>query len=54
MRAVTPCHARPAGGDRAPTPADFLLRDLLTDRARPIAEARGRLADRLRRAGGLA
>src|SRR5438309_10085837 len=32
----------------------FLLRDLLTDRARPIAEARERLADRLRRAGGLA
>jgi DNA repair protein RecO (recombination protein O) len=32
----------------------FLLRDLLTDRARPIAEARERLAERLRRAGGLA
>ena len=27
VRAVTPCHARPAGGDRAPPPADFLLRD---------------------------
>jgi DNA repair protein RecO (recombination protein O) len=32
----------------------FLLRDVLTDRARPIAEARNRLVDRLRRAGGLA
>ena len=32
----------------------FLLRDLLTDRARPIAEARSRLVERLRRAGGLA
>jgi len=32
----------------------FLMRDLLTDRARPIAEARERLAERLRRAGGLA
>jgi DNA repair protein RecO (recombination protein O) len=32
----------------------FLLRDVLTDRSRPIAEARARLADRLRRAGGLA
>ena len=32
----------------------FLLRDVLTDRARPIAEARERLAERLRRAGGLA
>jgi DNA repair protein RecO (recombination protein O) len=32
----------------------FLLRDLLTDRSRPVAEARQRLADRLRRAGGLA
>jgi len=32
----------------------FLLRDVLTDRSRPIAEARGRLVDRLRRAGGLA
>ena len=32
----------------------FLLRDLLTDRSRPAAEARQRLADRLRRAGGLA
>src|SRR5437773_2197344 len=29
----------------------FLLRDVLTDRARPIAEARERLVDRLRRAG---
>jgi DNA repair protein RecO (recombination protein O) len=32
----------------------FLLRDVVTDRARPIAEARERLVDRLRRAGGLA
>lgn len=32
----------------------FLLRDLLTDRSGPIAEARDRLVDRLRRAGGLA
>jgi len=32
----------------------FLLRDLLTDRARPIAAARERLVERLRRAGGLA
>jgi DNA repair protein RecO (recombination protein O) len=32
----------------------FLLRDVLTDRSRPISEARGRLVDRLRRAGGLA
>ena len=32
----------------------FLLRDVLTDRSRPIGEARNRLVDRLRRAGGLA
>ena len=32
----------------------FLMRDVLTDRARPIAEARSRLVQRLRRAGGLA
>ena len=32
----------------------FLLRDVLTDRLRPISEARERLVDRLRRAGGLA
>jgi DNA repair protein RecO (recombination protein O) len=32
----------------------FLLRDLVTDRSRPIADARARLVDRLRRAGGLA
>jgi DNA repair protein RecO (recombination protein O) len=32
----------------------FLLRDLVTERSRPIAEARERLVDRLRRAGGLA
>ena len=34
--------------------AHFLMRDVLTDRARPIAEARDRLVERLRRAGGLA
>ena len=32
----------------------FLARDVLTDRSQPIAEARGRLVDRLRRAAGLA
>ena len=32
----------------------FLLRDVLTDRSRLIMEARNRLAERLRRAGGLA
>jgi len=32
----------------------FLLRDVVTDRSRPIAEARQRLVERLRRAGGLA
>jgi DNA repair protein RecO (recombination protein O) len=32
----------------------FLVRDLLIDRARPIAEARERLVERLHRAGGLA
>jgi DNA repair protein RecO (recombination protein O) len=32
----------------------FLLRDVLTDRSKPIAEARARLVERLRRAGGLA
>jgi DNA repair protein RecO (recombination protein O) len=32
----------------------FLLRDILTERQRPIAEARVRLVDRLHRAGGLA
>jgi DNA repair protein RecO (recombination protein O) len=32
----------------------FLLRDILTDRSRPVAEARERLVERLRRAGGLA
>ena len=31
----------------------FLARDLLTDRAAPLFEARARLVDRLRRAGGL-
>ena len=32
----------------------FLMRDVLTDRAAPIGEARMRLVERLRRAGGLA
>ena len=32
----------------------FLSRDLITDRARPLAEARTRLVERLRRAGSLA
>jgi DNA repair protein RecO (recombination protein O) len=32
----------------------FLMRDLLTDRSRAVADARGRLVERLRRAGGLA
>ena len=32
----------------------FLMRALLTDRSKPIAEARNRLVERLRRAGGLA
>lgn len=32
----------------------FLMRDLLTDRSKVIAEARNRLVDRLRRAAGLA
>ena len=32
----------------------FLLRDLITERLRPVAEARTRVIERLRRAGGLA
>ncbi len=32
----------------------FLLRDLITDRAAPVAEARARLIERLRRAAGVA
>lgn len=32
----------------------FLIRDLITERLRPIADARMRLVERLRRAGGLA
>ena len=32
----------------------FLMRDVLTDRPAPLGEARSRLVDRLRRAGGLA
>jgi DNA repair protein RecO (recombination protein O) len=31
----------------------FLMRDLVTERSRPIADARSRLVERLRRAGGL-
>lgn len=32
----------------------FLMRDLITDRLQPVADARVRLVERLRRAGGLA
>ena len=32
----------------------FLLRDVMTDRSKPVADARMRLVDRLRRASGLA
>jgi DNA repair protein RecO (recombination protein O) len=32
----------------------FLMRDVVTDRSAPIAEARHRLVERLHRAGGLA
>ena len=32
----------------------FLARDILVDRSRPVAESRGRLIDRLRRAAGIA
>ncbi|HET7575784.1 MAG TPA: DNA repair protein RecO [Sphingomicrobium sp.] len=32
----------------------FLARDLLTDRSKPLIEARSRLVERMRRAGGLA
>ncbi|HEY7005589.1 MAG TPA: DNA repair protein RecO [Sphingomicrobium sp.] len=32
----------------------FLMRDLITERSRPVTEARARLVERLRRAGGLA
>ena len=32
----------------------FLLRDVITDRSEPVAEARSRLVERLRRAGGQA
>lgn len=32
----------------------FLARDILVDRSRPVADSRGRLIDRLRRAAGLA
>jgi DNA repair protein RecO (recombination protein O) len=31
----------------------FLLRDVITERSRPVADARSRLVERLRRAGGL-
>jgi DNA repair protein RecO (recombination protein O) len=33
---------------------NFLLRDIITDRSAPVAEARARLVDRLRRAAGTA
>jgi DNA repair protein RecO (recombination protein O) len=32
----------------------FVLRDLISDRSAPVAESRGRLIERLRRAAGLA
>jgi DNA repair protein RecO (recombination protein O) len=32
----------------------FLARDLLADRSKPVIEARARLVERMRRAGGLA
>ena len=32
----------------------FILRDVLTDRSKPVADSRGRLIDRLRRAAGIA
>jgi len=32
----------------------FLLRDVITERSRGLADARSRLVERLRRAGGLA
>jgi DNA repair protein RecO (recombination protein O) len=32
----------------------FLLRDVIPERSRPVAQARSRLVERLRRAGGLA
>jgi len=41
-------------GDGLDLTGHFLLRDILTHRSRPIVEARERLVDRLRRAGGLA
>ena len=51
-------HGGPAGwaeiGQGLDLTGHFLMRDLLTDRSRPAAEARTRLVDRLRRAGGLA
>ena len=31
----------------------FLMRDLVTERSKPVGEARSRLVERLRRAGGL-
>lgn len=41
-------------GDGLALTGHFLQRDLISERSRPIAEARARLVDRLRRAGGLA
>jgi DNA repair protein RecO (recombination protein O) len=41
-------------GDGLELTGHFLLRDVIGDRARPIGDARARLVERLRRAGGLA
>jgi DNA repair protein RecO (recombination protein O) len=41
-------------GDGLTLTGHFLLRDLITERSQPVAEARARLVERLRRAGGLA
>jgi DNA repair protein RecO (recombination protein O) len=55
-----PAFVREGGGGSWPEIAQgldltghFLLRDVLTDRLAPVADARARLVDRLRRAGGL-
>jgi DNA repair protein RecO (recombination protein O) len=46
--------AWPEIGEGLALTGHFLERDVLTDRSRPMVEARARLVDRLRRAGGLA
>jgi DNA repair protein RecO (recombination protein O) len=46
--------AWPEIGEGLALTGHFLERDVLTDRSRPMLEARARLVDRLRRAGGLA